>query len=60
MTVNFWTRSWDSLEKEKALLLTAARLRSSRMRFISSVSEAASVGVTTFSLGESFLSWVIC
>jgi len=58
MTVNFWTSSCDSLEIENARLFTAARLRSSRMRLMSSVSEAASVGVTTFSLGESFLSWV--
>jgi hypothetical protein len=45
--VNFWTSSWDSLEREKARLLTAARLRSFRTRVISSSSLEASSGVTT-------------
>ena len=58
MTVNFWTSSCDSLEMEKARLFTAARLRSSRTLLMSSCSLAASAGVTTASLGESFLSWV--
>lgn len=56
MTVNFWTSSWDSLEREKARLFTAERLSSSRMRLMSSSSLDASFGVTTASLGESFLS----
>jgi hypothetical protein len=53
ITVNFWTSSWDSLEKEKARLLTAARLRSLRTRVISSSSEAASPGGTS-AVGERF------
>jgi hypothetical protein len=52
MTVNFWTSSCDSLDTEKARLLMADRLRSSRILLISFSSERASFGVTTFSLGE--------
>jgi len=46
ITVNFWTSSWDSLEMEKARLLTAARLRSLRTWMMSSSSFEASSGVT--------------
>jgi hypothetical protein len=53
MTVNFWTSSWDSLETEKARLLTAARLRSLRTRVMSSSSESASSGGTSV-VGERF------
>jgi hypothetical protein len=56
MTVNLWTSSCDSLEMEKARLFTAARFRSSRTLLMSSSSLEASAGVTTASLGESFLS----
>jgi hypothetical protein len=49
--VNFWTSSWDSLEREKARLFTAARFRSLRIRVMSSSSLEASSGVTT-GLGE--------
>lgn len=57
MTVNFWTSSCDSFETEKARLLMAERLRSSRILLMSSSSERASFGVTTFSLGETAFSW---
>lgn len=47
MTVKSWTSFWDSVEREKALLLWAERERSSRMREMSSSSERASVGGTS-------------
>jgi hypothetical protein len=56
MTVNFWSSSWDSLEMEKARLLTAARLRSLRTRVMSSSSEAASAGGTSVVGERCFLS----
>jgi hypothetical protein len=54
--VNFCMRTWDSAEMEKARLLTAARLRSSRILLMSSFSASASSTGTT-GLGSSFLSW---
>jgi hypothetical protein len=56
MTVNFWTSSWDSLEMEKARLLTAARLRSLRTRVMSSSSEPASTGGMSVTGERCFLS----
>lgn len=45
--MNFWRICCDSSEIEKARLLMAERLRSSRTRLMSFSSEAASLGVTT-------------
>lgn len=59
--MNCWTNCWDSLEREKARLLTADRFRSSRTRFMSSVSFVASSGETTGAgwRPSGFLPWVI-
>ena len=45
MTVKIPKSAWDSAEKEKARLLTAARSKESRTAVMSSFSAAASSGV---------------
>lgn len=50
--MNFAATSCEPCEMEKTRLLTAERFKSSKTLLISSVSEAASLGVTTLSFGE--------